>query len=84
MLQAERATTSKIKLFRKIKLFSQWADWSEELNWSIDIGSKTLEASLAAKNMQFKSLNLITNAKRVHIKQKPFLSALVANLNMII
>ena len=32
--------------------------------------------------MKFKSLDLTINAKHVHIRQKHFLSALVANLNM--
>ena len=54
-------------------------------NWRGGIGSKTfhdLEASLAVKNMKFISIELQTNPRHVHIPHKPFLTALVKNLNL--
>ena len=56
-------------------------------NWRGGIGSKTfhdLEARLAVKNVKFNSIELSTNPRHVQIPHKPFLTALVKNLNLIL
>jgi len=55
MIQAHKAIT------RTINVFMKWSDQTEQTNWSGGIGSKTLEASLAEKNMKFNSIELSNN-----------------------
>jgi hypothetical protein len=76
MIQTHKAIT------RTINVFMKWSDQTEQTNWSGGIGSKTLEASLAVKNMKFNSIELSNNSRHVHIPHKSFLSTLVKNLKL--
>ena len=76
MIQAHKAIT------RTINVFMKWSDQTEQTNWNGGIGSKTLEASLAVKNMKFNSIELSNNSRHVHIPHKSFLSTLVKNLKL--
>ena len=64
MIDAHKATT--------INVFLKWTGQTEQTNWRGGIGFKTLEASLAVKNMKFKSVELSNNPRHVHIPHKPF------------
>ena len=66
MIQAHKAIT------RTINVFMKWSDQTEQTNWNGGIGSKTLEASLAVKNMKFNSIELSNNSRHVHIPHKSF------------
>jgi hypothetical protein len=74
MIQAHKATT--------INVFLKWTGQTEQTYRRGGIGFKTLEASLAVKNMKFNSVELSNNPRHVHIPQKPFLTALVKNLEL--
>ena len=76
ILQAHKAIT------RTINVFTKWNDQTEETDWCGGIGSKSLEASLATRDMKFNSVKLTTNPRHIHIPQKTFLKALITNLQL--